>query len=246
VAQTAAVDAGRSYDADGQLDVYHPGAEGEWPVVVVFADADRSRADYAGVAASLAVAGSVVVVADYEREVAPIDADCIMRAAFGWAPGYGGSASQVAVVGFGFGAVLAAGETFDGPWTSWSTAHECAVDTTRLDPQVLVTVAGAFGAYTGENELDPQYQGPSPFSQLGGNPYSRIRLLVGSGDDRAVQQDTERFQAALEEEGYDARAEVLDIGDGSALGSTVYPHEADGGAELAGLVLAALDGTPTG
>lgn len=249
VAATAAVDAGRSYDADGQLDVYHPGTEGEWPVVVVFADAERSRTDYAGLAASLAVAGSVVVVADYQRDVAPIDADCVMRAAFGWAPGYGGTSSQMALVGFGFGAVLATGETFDGPWTSWSTAHECAVDAQRLDPQVLVTVAGAFGAYTGDDELDPQFQGLSPFSQLGGNPYSRIRLLVGDGDEETVRQDTERFRAALEEQGYDARAEVLDIGDGGALGTAVYPPGADGtaaGAELAGFVLSALDGTTTG
>ncbi|MPY91784.1 MAG: hypothetical protein GEV08_01600 [Acidimicrobiia bacterium] len=236
------VDEGLRYGDGGSIDVYRTSA-GDHRLVVVFIDDQSDRSQYADLAVALARSGVVVAVADYRPELAAADSGCVVDAALAHVATVAQAASEVALVGFGLGGAVATGQSLGGPWRWWSPSPGCRATIHELEPQSLITISGEFDAFS--PGADRTLHGLSPYDQLEGNPYVRIRLVVGSGDEPVTVDSTQRFHAALQGAKYDSRVEVVSgpsgtpVGFGAGEGAMGDPPVVG---TLAEIILAALHG----
>jgi hypothetical protein len=199
-----------AYSDTGRLDVYQPTTPSPdgapRPLVVMFGGRTSDKAHYSTVAATVAAGGAVVVVADYRATDPPpdplYDVRCAVHFAVAGADAYGAEPAAVTLVGYGWGALAAVGEGFDGPWKQVAVpATECSVP---LDhPPTVRAVVGVVGDFDYYPADDPRAGTYGAFDQVAASPEVPARLLQGVPDQLLVTpEETAAFAAALEAAGH--------------------------------------------
>ena len=181
------------------------------PLVVLFGGRTSHKAHYSTVAATVAAGGAVVVVADYRATDPPpdplYDVRCAVRFAAAGAEPYGAEAygaepATLTLVGYGWGALAAVGEGFDGPWKQVAVpATECSVPLDQVPTvRAVVGVVGDFDHYPAD---DPRAATYGAFAQVAASPQVSVRLVQGVPDQLLVTpEETAAFAAASEAAGH--------------------------------------------
>lgn len=214
-----------------RLDVYAPSVPGSWPVVVFVHGYRAVKEGHEKLSRAIAEQGAVVftiewrirlpVVAKKEngkgfREMHETVA-CAIRFARAHAPEYGGDPERVTLVGFSAGAWIGSylavlGDDVDQLWETFESHRggplpqvECLAGGSLARVDAFVGIGGAYGLSESLKEEDPElWDVCSVDAYLGKNPDLEVHLLHGEWDDTVEVESSVRFNAALEEAGYDS------------------------------------------
>jgi len=220
-----------------RLDVYAPEEAGTWPVIVFLHGFEGNKEYFAPLSQAMVEQGAVVFTVNWPTWIPDLAArengkgfretsevlSCAIRFARAKASDYGGDPSQVALVGFSYGAsygawVSLAGDNLGRLWEEFASIRgepppqvECVVSGVPAEVDAFVGIAGRYDFAELLQERDPElWQIASPYAHLGQDLDLRVRLIHGERDSAVRSEHSVQFNDVLAEAGYDTSLTLFD------------------------------------